>query len=77
MTKNPQTAIQTGDVVGPNDCAWIKAQVVAVEVTPAGSTKVTIEWLQDDRHGNLIARKGARREFFLNRYGVGSFHKIG
>jgi hypothetical protein len=73
--------VRIGDLVGENDVPWIKAEVV--EIFAAANrysgddvTVVTVKWLKDERHGNLIARKGAERQYTVNRHGVSGIRKV-
>lgn len=70
-----------GDNVGENRTPWIKAKVVGIEegvseFTGKPMTTLTVTWLKDERHGNMIARKGRTRQYTVNEYGVSDVRKV-
>lgn len=68
--------VEVGDLVAENNTPWIKAKVTAIEYD-GHRTYLTVEWLKDERHGNMIARKGAARQYGVNKYGVSDIRKVG
>lgn len=73
--------VRVGDFVGERDCAWIKAEVVEIfaganRYSGEDVTIVTVKWLKDERHGNMIARKGVERQYTVNKYGVSDIMKV-
>lgn len=72
--------VRVGDKVGENPSPWIKAEVIALdaetsEFTGEPITRVTVRWLKDERHGNMIARAGRTRKYTVNKYGVSDIRK--
>lgn len=73
--------VRIGDLVGESHCPWIKAEVVEIFTTAnrySGDdiTIVTVKWLKDERHGNMIARKGVERQYSVNSHGVSDVRKV-
>lgn len=68
--------VHIGDNVGENLSPWIKAMVIGIEEGDNGFTKLTVVWLVDDRHGNMIARKGRTRRYTVDSYGNSAVRKV-
>lgn len=74
--------VHIGDLVGENTSPWIKAMVIGIEwdesvYTGKPVATVTVVWLTNERHGNMIARKGRTRQYSVNSYGVSDIRKVG
>jgi len=73
--------VAVGDNVGENRTPWIQAMVIGIEeevseVTGKAMTKVTVVWLKDERHGNMIARRGRTRRYVVDSYGNSDIRKV-
>lgn len=73
--------VSIGDLVGENTAPWIKAMVIGIEemvseITGRKLTEVTVVWLKDERHHNLIARKGRTRTYIVDCYGTSDIRKV-
>lgn len=69
-------SVHIGDEVAENRTPWIKAMVIGIEDMGEGHTAVTVVWLRDERHHNMIARKGRMRRYSVNKYGVSDIRKV-
>jgi hypothetical protein len=69
--------VNVGDSVAENTVPWIKAMVIGIEALPGGAaTELTVVWLEDARHGNLVSRKGRTRKYVVNSHGVSNVRKV-
>lgn len=74
--------VTIGSEVAENPTPWIRAMVIGIEegvseFTGKPKVTLTVVWLKDERHGNMIARKGRTRKYTVNEYGVSDVRKVG
>ena len=73
--------VHIGSNVAENTTPWIKAMVIGIEegvseFTGKPVTTLTVVWLADERHGNMIARRGRTRKYSVDSYGVSDVRKV-
>lgn len=73
--------VHIGDNVGQTNCPWIKAMVIGIEegvseYTGKPMTTLTVTWLDNDRHGNCIARRCRTRQYVVDNHGNSDVRKV-